>query len=87
MVFILWSIWFSVFSYITLSNRIDILDNKTNVVKTNDNNFHIDETEFKRLMYTIEEDAHFCRLWIQDYREEWDNWSTDYMKLFLNTFK
>jgi hypothetical protein len=86
-VLVLWSLWLSTFSYLTLSNRIEELNSKTSVSKNNDNKYHIDEKEFKRLMYTIEEDSHFCRLWIQAHRDEFESWTTDYTKLFLNTFK
>ena len=86
-VLVLWSLWLSTFSYLTLSNRIEELNSKTSVSKNNDNKYPIDEKEFKRLMYTIEEDAHFCRLWIIDHRDEFESWTTDYTKLFLNTFK
>jgi len=43
----------------------------------------MDEKEFNRILTTIEEDAHFCRLWIQAHRERWENRTQDFTKLYL----
>lgn len=73
-----------------LSDRIDSIkieptkeDNPTEIKSL----YGINEKEFKRLIYWIEEDAKFCRAWIVTHREEWRERTEDYTKLFLNTFK
>lgn len=80
------SLGFSVYSYLFITKSIETVnlpECKCETTKS-DGNYHIDEKELQRLLYTIEEDSHFCRLGIQDHREEWENRSQDFTKLYLN---
>ena len=78
------AIWFWVFSFLNLSKQIDSINIPQCDTAKNDWTYHIDEKELNRLLYTIEEDAHFCRAGIQAHRERRENWAQDFTKLFLN---
>lgn len=77
-------IWAWVYAFINLSDKIDSIEIPQIQETKNDGNYHMDEKEFNRILTTIEEDAHFCRLWIQSHSERWEKRSQDFTKLYLS---